>query len=73
MTYETGRQGVGAAAIGLDRIIVDRRAAVEALGDHLKIRSELTLQDAGPPLRAREICRRLLDRNPSCWNCRRRR
>jgi hypothetical protein len=48
------RQGVRAAAIGLDRIVVDCRAAVEPLGDHLKIRSKLALQDAGPSLRARK-------------------
>ena len=50
----TGRKRVRAAAIGLDRIVVDRRSAVEPLGNHLKIRSKLALKDAGPSLRARK-------------------
>ena len=54
MAHEAGRQRIRAAAIRLDRIVVDRRAAVEPLGDHLKIRSKLALQDAGPSLRARK-------------------
>src|SRR6202034_3013238 len=54
MAHEAGRQGVRAAAIGLDRIVVDRGAAVEPLGDHLKIRSKLALQDARPSLGARK-------------------
>ena len=37
MAHEAGRQRVRAAAIGLDRIIVDGRAAVEPLRDHLKV------------------------------------
>jgi hypothetical protein len=52
MAHEAGRERVRAAAIGLDRIVVDRRAAIEAFGDHFKIRSKLTLQDARPSLRA---------------------
>ena len=54
MAHEAGRERIRAAAIGLDRIVVDRRAAVEALGDHLKIRPKLALQDARPALRARK-------------------
>ena len=54
MAHEAGRQRVRAAAIRLDRIVVDRRAAIKPLGDHLKIRSKLALQHARPSLRARE-------------------
>src|SRR6202044_3764873 len=54
MAHETGRERVGAAAIGLGRIVVDRGAPVEPLGDHLEIRPKLALQDAGPSLRARK-------------------
>jgi len=54
MAHEAGWEGIRAAAIRVGRIVVDRRAAVEPLGDHLEVRPKLALQDAGPALRARK-------------------
>ena len=61
VAHEARRQRLHARAIGLDRIVVNGRAAAQPLRDHFELRPEFALHHGRPALRAGEprACRRV--------------